>query len=96
MFMSISFIIQFKVKNDKRAAFFDIMSNVKSKLPEVKGCLGVLIHGVEDQSNYTMVETWQSKEFHEKHVEGLVSTGVWDSIVEHLSEDPKSGYYTVL
>jgi len=72
------------------------MSNVKLELLEVKGCLGRLIHGVDDKSNYTIVETWQSKEFHEKHVKDLVSTGIWDSIVEHLSEAPISGYYTVL
>jgi len=41
------------------------MSNVKLELLEVKGCLGRLIHGVDDKSNYTIVETWQSKEFHE-------------------------------
>lgn len=94
--MSISFIIQFKVKSDKRADFFDIISSVKSDLPEVKGCLGVLIYGVDDKSNYTMVETWESKGLHEKHVEGLINSGVWNSIADHLSEDPISNYYTVI
>jgi len=94
--MSISFIIQFQVKSDKTTDFFDIMSSVKSDLPKVKGCLGVLIHGVSDMTNYTMIETWESKELHEIHVKSLVDAGTWGVIAEHLSGDPKSGYYTVM
>ena len=95
--MSISFIIKFKTKSDKQADFHDIMSNVKSELPKVKGCIGVVIHqNSQDESSYVVVEKWESKKLHEMHVERLVSSGVWDNIVGHLSEGPAGDYFKLI
>lgn len=95
--MSISYIIQFKAKSNKQADFHNIMNNVKSELPEVKGCISVVIHhSVENASSFLMVETWESKEHHQQHVESLVSSGVWDHIAGHLSEDPVGDYYKLI
>ncbi len=43
-----------------------------------------------------IVEEWVSEDLHKKHVEELVSSGVWGNIVSHLSEDPITGYYSVI
>lgn len=95
--MSISFIINFKSKSHKVSDFHKIMSNVKSELPEVMGCTSVTIHNsTDDSTSYTVVETWESKELHEKHVKNLVSTGVWENIASHLTEDPVGGYHQIM
>ena len=52
--MSISFIIKFKAKSSKQADFHNIMSNVKSELPEVKGCIGVVIHHSAENASSTL------------------------------------------
>ncbi len=93
--MSISFIIKFEVKENMKAAFSNIMSDVRLNLPESKGCIGVDIHrGSENESSYILVEKWESRECHEKHVEGLVNSGEWENIARLLSEEPTGEYYT--
>lgn len=92
--MSVLYIVRFTVKSDQKTAFAGIMSDVKTDLPKVKGCFGVVIHhGIEDETSYVLLETWGSKALHEKHFEGLVESGAWGSIAAHLSEDPVGGYY---
>lgn len=92
--MSVLYIIKFAVKSDSQLAFANVMDNVKFDLPKVEGCSGVEIHrGLEDESSYVLLETWVSKALHEKHIEGLVDSGAWESIAAHLSEDPVGGYY---
>ncbi len=94
--MSTVFIIKFKVKSEKLADFHHIMEGIKSELPEAKGCRGVIVHrNTEDASSYLVVETWESKELHEKYAEGLVSSGGWDNIVGHLQEAPIGDYFDV-
>ncbi len=95
--MSVSFIIKFNVKTDKKVSFNNIMNDVKSELPKTKGCIGVVIYqGVENKESYTLVETWESKKLHEDHVEGLISSGVWETIAGHLVEDPTGEYFDIL
>ncbi len=97
IFMSIQLIVQFKVKGNCLSDFSTIMRNVKSELPKVEGCISVDIHHSTDNvANYLIVEKWTSEALHKKHVEVLVSSGVWDNIVSHLSEDPIAGYYSVI
>jgi len=92
--MYVTFIITFDVKNEKLSDFSNLMSEVKSELPKTKGCMGVTIHNsIDKPSSYTLVETWESKESHEKHVKNLVDTGEWDNISNHLAADPVSDYY---
>ncbi|MFT7560840.1 MAG: quinol monooxygenase YgiN [Flavobacteriales bacterium] len=93
--MSISYIIEFRAKDKHSVEFADIMTNVKSELPKVSGCLGVSIYHNEDEPNcYVLTETWQDKTSHAKHVEGLVRSGAWQGLSEQLSEDPTGAYYT--
>jgi len=93
--MSISFIIKFKVKQDMKVEFSNIMSDVRLNLPESMGCISVDIHrSSESESSYILVEKWESREYHEKHVEGLVNSGEWGKISRLLSEEPTGEYYT--
>ncbi|VAW70143.1 hypothetical protein MNBD_GAMMA10-2598 [hydrothermal vent metagenome] len=93
--MSISFIIKFEVKEDAKAEFSSVMNNVRLNLPESRGCISVDIHrGSENESSYILVEKWETREFHEKHVEGLLSSGEWEKMASLLSEEPTGEYYT--
>lgn len=95
--MSVLYIIKFAVKSESQPAFASIMDSVKSDLPTVEGCSGVKIHrGSEDESSYVLLESWASKALHEKHVEGLIDSGAWESIAAHLSDDPVGGYYQLV
>jgi len=92
--MCITFIITFDVKNEKLSDFANIMSEVKSELPKTKGCIGVTIHNsIDKPSSYTLIEMWESKKCHEKHVKNLVDTGEWDNVSSHLAGDPVGEYY---
>jgi quinol monooxygenase YgiN len=95
--MSISFIIKFKAKVESQVDFHNVMTNVKSELPDIEGCTGVIVHqSSQDVTSYVIMETWESKEFHERHVEGLVSSGMWENIVTLLSENPVGDYYKLM
>jgi quinol monooxygenase YgiN len=93
--MSVNLVISFKVKDDKLQSFKNIMNDVKTNLPDVQGCQNVkILNNTENPLQFTLVERWDSKEIHGSYVEGLVSSGKWNFIAEHLQEDPVSGYYS--
>ncbi|MDF3013526.1 MAG: hypothetical protein K0Q78_1730 [Cellvibrio sp.] len=93
--MSISLVIGFTVKNDRLTSFKKIMTDVKINLPKVKGCKKVTIFNREENPlEFKLVEKWDSKALHESHVEGLIASGQWNLLVEHLQEPPVSGYYS--
>jgi heme-degrading monooxygenase HmoA len=95
--VSVTFIINFKVKDEKLSDFLKIMRDVKFELPKTEGCMGVTIHNsIKNPSNYTIVERWESEEYHEKHVKILLDTGAWDHISSHLVCDPVSDYYEAI
>ena len=95
--MSVTFIVNFKVKDEKLSGFLKIMGDVKSELPKTEGCMGVTIHNsINYPSNFTVVERWKSKEYHEKHVKILLDTSAWDRISSHLVCDPVSDYYEAI
>lgn len=95
--MSVTFIINFEVKDEKLSDFLIIMRDVKAELPETEGCIGITIHNsIKVPSNYTIVERWESKEYHEKHVKILLDTGAWEHISSHLASDPVSDYYKTI
>ena len=93
--MNIKFIISFEVNNNDLSKFEEILNSVKSELPKVNGCLGVSIYKSSASLNeFTLVETWKTKEDHEKHVDHLVKEGSWETISKLLLSSPKSDYFT--
>lgn len=95
--MSTNVIITFKSKPEKLAAFTKILSEVKTDLPKVDGCIAISIfHDTRDPCVFTLVETWQSEAVHKKHIEGVVSSGGWSHIAAHLACDPSSSYFQPL
>ncbi|ARU55685.1 MAG: antibiotic biosynthesis monooxygenase [Pseudomonadales bacterium] len=89
-------IITFNVKEDKLASFRQIMDDVKINLPSVEGCDTVTIYNdAEDPKVFTLVETWNSREAHKKHIDGVVASGTWETIAQHLQSDPVSSYFQV-
>jgi len=93
--MSIKLIISFEVNNNDLAEFEGILKKVKFDLPKVNGCLGVSIYKSKSSVNkFTLVETWETKGDHERHVDHLVEDGSWDAISRLLSSPPTSDYFT--
>jgi quinol monooxygenase YgiN len=93
--MGVNLIVSFKVKPEKLAAFKEVMQGVKTGLPTVPGCRGVkVLNGIDDPLTFTLVETWDSKEVHAKHIQGVVESGQWQQIVAHLAAEPSSTYYS--
>jgi quinol monooxygenase YgiN len=95
--MCIKVIVRFNVKSSKLDDFTQIMENVKLDLPNVEGCHDVKIYkGSANANLFTLVETWKSKQLHQKHIAKLTADGVWRFISEHLSAEPESDYYRQL
>lgn len=93
--MSVNLVISFKVKDEKLQSFRSIMDDVKENLPSVQGCQTVkILNNTENPLQFTLVERWDSKEIHGNYIKGMVSSGKWSVIAEHLQEDPVSGYYS--
>lgn len=95
--MSINVIIQFSAKPEKRDSFKSLLTSVKTDLPTVKGCQGVDIYTHdENPDEFTLVESWDSKDSHSRHIEQVVASGGWDLLTEHLAKAPTSGYFRPL
>jgi len=87
-------IITFDVKESKLDSFRDIMSDVKSNLPQVAGCNWVTVYNdVENPAVFTLVESWDSQQAHQSHIESVVQSGDWEFIAGHLKTDPVSSYF---
>ncbi|WP_428643797.1 putative quinol monooxygenase [Roseibium sp.] len=92
--MAVKVVVQFKVREDSQAAFESIMRSVATDLPAVAGCTNVeVLQQSDDAGRFVLVETWDSREVHQSHVNGLVADGTWASLATHLAEDPVTGYF---
>jgi len=92
--MSVNVIVSFEAKKEKIDEFNKIMSSVKTDLPKVNGCISVnIFNSSTNEYKFTLVETWESKELHQTHIDKLLKDGTWDMIASHLSKDPKSDYF---
>lgn len=95
--MGINVILSFKIRPDKVESFTSLMKTVKVTLPSVPGCQTVKVYrSPNDPLLFTLVETWDSKEIHAKHIQGLKDSGQWDAIAEYFTADPVSNYYEEL
>jgi quinol monooxygenase YgiN len=93
--MKVNVVITFNVKANKLESFKDIMNDVKTNLPTVDGCDSVQIfNDNENSAIFTLVEEWSSKELHKNHLNGVVESGGWNYISQHLTADPVSSYFT--
>ncbi|KEF30513.1 hypothetical protein D777_02455 [Marinobacter nitratireducens] len=87
-------IITFDVKEEKLDSFRGIMSDVKSSLPQVDGCSSVTVYNdVENPAVFTLVESWDSQQAHQSHIDSVVQSGDWEFIAGHLKADPVSSYF---
>ena len=95
--MGVNVIISFKIRPDKVESFAGLMKTVKATLPSVPGCQTVKVYrSPNDPLLFTLVETWDSKEMHAKHIQGLKDSGQWNAIAQHFTADPVSNYYEEL
>ncbi len=95
--MTISLLIQFQVKPEKQVSFTALLETLKTELPNVNGCTGVVIYqNITASCHYTLTETWESLAQHKQHIDTIIATGVWDNMQEHLSQSPTSQYYRII
>jgi quinol monooxygenase YgiN len=91
--MSVKLIITFQVKEERLEAFLQLLQEVKVALPKVDGCQGIqLFQSSEHKQTITLLESWQSVEKHKSHIEKVISSGDWEKIASHLSDEPVSDY----
>ena len=85
---------EIRAKKEKIEAFNIIMNSVKTDLPKIEGCRAVTVYrSSTDESKFTLVETWESKEQHQAHLNKLTTDGTWDMIASQLSHEPESDYF---
>lgn len=86
-------IVKFVVKEESADNFNTIMNSLKLDLPGVDGCEAVQIYNsLGDPAVYSLVETWQSEDFHKRHIDHLQSSGDWNKISALLEKDPEVFY----
>ncbi|WP_282605513.1 putative quinol monooxygenase [Pelagibius sp. Alg239-R121] len=91
------FMITFRVKEEHVEAFETQLKLVKEELPAVEGCNGVSVfRHSEEGTVFTLVEEWEGKVYHARHVDGLVAAGAWAEIETMLEEAPNGRYMTRL
>lgn len=95
--MGVNVVVNFKVRPARLDSFMDLMKTVKAGLPQVPGCKSVKIYqDANDPLAFTLVEAWDSKDTHARHVKGLQDSGQWAAIAEHLAAEPVSSYFQEL
>lgn len=95
--MSVNNVVILKVKEDKQKSFTSIMQESKVKLLASDGCLSVKMYIDEkDPNTFILVEEWESKEKHNTYFGGLIETGQWKLMSEHLACEPESRYCSEL
>jgi quinol monooxygenase YgiN len=93
--MDTHLIITFTARPEQRAAFAELLAKVQEQLPQIPGCKSVrTFNSAGDPCVFTLLETWESEELHQAHIERVVSSGAWNHIASHLAREPVSGYYT--
>ena len=79
-----------KIKELKRA--------LKKLLPETRkypGCQGVeVFQNQDDPDNLILVERWDSREHYQAYLDWRIETGVLDTLLSMLSQEPGIHYFS--
>lgn len=91
--MSVIVNVSFTVKTDSINAFLELMKGVQKELPSVPSCESLIVsQGVDEPERFILVEHWQSQSAHQQHIKGLVDSGAWNTVSQHLLEAPSLTY----
>lgn len=92
--MQTTLIIDFQVKPDRLADFKNLLRSVRENLPGNHGCEDIrILENVDDSCCVTLVENWTSRTAHQAYFDGIVGSGDWNVVLEHLSGAPVAIYY---
>ena len=93
--MSITLLINFKVKPEKLEAFTELLAGVQTDLPGKGGCKDIrILRNIDEETAIALVESWASKADHQAHFDEIVASGAWDHVKSHLVAEPSRGYYS--
>ncbi len=92
-----TFIIHFHAAEAKLSEFQGAMQQLGTELPKVAGCTAVAVYqDRDDSSRFTVVESWNSADEHQRHVESLLADGTWNQLASLLRSEPSSNYFNPL
>lgn len=84
-------IVTLKAKPNRRSDLVAALDTVKAELPVVDGCKSVrVLEHADDETSFTLVEDWLSKEHHSTHIDTLIESGAWGQLEVMLREPPIS------
>jgi quinol monooxygenase YgiN len=92
-----TFIIHFHASEAKLSEFQEAMQQLGTELPKVNGCTAAAVYQDRDNnSRFTVVESWDSADEHQQHIETLVADGTWNQLAGLLRSEPSSSYFNPL
>lgn len=95
--MPLKFTIIFCAKVGTTDAFLNIMKSVKTDLPTADGCSGVeILRSIENPSEFTLIESWESQHKHQTHIQTLTESGGWDYLLGLLTHTPNGHYHHLI
>ncbi len=84
-------MVTLRAEPSRRSDLAAALDSVKVELPAVDGCCAVrVLEHADDETSFTLIEDWQSKEQHAAHVDNLVESGAWAQLEMLLREPPVS------
>ena len=93
--MSVNVIVNLKSDPAKLAEFGDVIESVKTELPKAEGFISVDIYrNQEDESEFTLVEAWESQDHHANYIKSVAESGNWEELMSFLAGEPTRQYYS--
>ena len=93
--MSITLIVTLVARPDSVAEIAKVLEEVKDYLPKLDGCESVRIcRGLDDPALFTLIESWTSRDAHDRYQRGVAEAGGWGHFTRLLAKEQISIYYT--
>ena len=82
-------LVTFKPKPEYQDKFAHLMQSVKEELPQVDGCLGVVVMSSREEAGvFTVLEDWRDATAHAAQLQRLTQSGDMAHILGMLREAP--------
>ncbi len=87
-------LVELNVKPDSRSTLLTILETLLPETRDYEGCIKLECHvNEENDSEFVLVEYWESTEHHQKYAAWRTETGDMDKIVATLTEPPKVRHF---
>ncbi len=94
--MPVQLLVRFSVKEELVETFIGIMSGAKADILAAPGCLGVeVLQGIDGASSVALLETWESKEIHDRYAAEMAAQGSMEKMAQFLTAEPRTEFYRI-